>query len=83
MKKISVNIFLGNLRPVTSKLVSSNFDKKKNDPLYIIHYSHQALRYRIVYIDENCEAAMAIILNNLDFGKNYIPIDKVLEIFAM
>ena len=36
---------------------------KKNDPLYIIQCSYQALRYNIVYIDENCEAV--IIFNNL------------------
>ena len=45
------------------KLVSSTFDKKKNDTLYNIQYSYQALRYSIVYINQNCEAA--IIFNNL------------------
>ena len=34
-----------------------------NDPLYIIQCSYQALRYSIVYINENGQAA--IILNNL------------------
>ena len=41
-----------------------NFWQKKNDPLYIIQCSYQALRYSIVYIDENCQAANAF--NNLD-----------------
>ena len=44
---------------------------KKNDPLYIIQCSYQALKYSIVYINENCQAA--IIFNNiasyLDFGR--------------
>ena len=44
---------------------------KKNDLLYIIQCSYQALRCSIVYINENCQAA--IISNNiamyLDFGR--------------
>ena len=37
---------------------------KKNDPYsYIIQCSDQALRYSIVYINEDCQAA--IIFNNL------------------
>ena len=52
------------------KLASPFFDKK-DDLLYIIQCSYQALRYSIVYINENCQAA--IIFNNiamyLDFGR--------------
>ena len=62
---------------MVGKLVSSTFHKKKNDPLYILHCSYQAIRYSIGYIDENCQAA--IIFNNqgiYTFGgtlsRNYI-----------
>ena len=50
----------------------------KNDPLYIIQCSYQALRYSIVYINENCQAAIIFIniASYLDFGtvasKDYI-----------
>ena len=36
---------------------------KNNDPLYIIQWSYQALRYSIVFIDESCQTA--IIFNNI------------------
>ena len=61
MRKVGVNIFWGNLRPVLGNLW--DFWKKKNDLLYTIQCSYQALRYIIVYIDENCLAAD--IFNNL------------------
>ena len=52
------------------KLASPFFDKK-DDLLYIIQCSYQALRYSIVYINENCQAT--IIFNNiaryLDFSR--------------
>ena len=47
------NIFCGNLRPVQPLI--------PYDPLYIIQCSHQVLRYSIVYIDENCQAAVVFI----------------------
>ena len=43
--------------------MSSTFDPK-NDSLYITQCYYQALRYNIVYINENCQAA--IIFKNLD-----------------
>ena len=42
-------------------------NKKKNDALYIIQCFYQALRYSIVYINEDCQAS--IIFNNLGFGR--------------
>ena len=44
---------LRKFEPVLGKLVSSIFDKKRMIPLYIIQCSNQALRYNIVYINEN------------------------------
>ena len=49
-------------RSVLGKPVSLTF-AKKNDLLYIIQCSYQALRYSFVYIDKNCQAA--ITFNNL------------------
>ena len=53
-----------------SKLVRP-FLIKKNDPLYIIQCSYQALRYTIVYVNENCQAAITFnnIARYLDFGR--------------
>ena len=48
---------------VLGKLVTQLLTKK-NDPLYIIQCSYQVLRYSIVNIDENYQAA--IIFNSLD-----------------
>ena len=62
MESVRVNIVRGNLRPVLSKLESYIFDKK-NESLYLIECSHQALRYGVVYIDENCQTT--IIFDNL------------------
>ena len=44
---------------------------KKNDPLHIIQCIYQALRYSIVYINENCQAAIIFIniASYLDFGR--------------
>ena len=44
---------------VLGKLVSSTFDKKIKT---LIQCSYQALRYSIVYIDENCQAAIIFLL---------------------
>ena len=73
MKGVRIDIFGGNLRSVLGKLVSSTFfekkkekekeKKEKKDFLRIIPCSYQAFRYSIVYINENCQAA--IIFNNL------------------
>ena len=40
MKRVRANAFRGNLRPVLGKLVSLTFEKKNNDPLYIIQCSY-------------------------------------------
>ena len=37
---------------------------KTNNPLHIIQHFYQALRHSIVYINENCQAA--IVFNNPD-----------------
>ena len=64
MKGVRVNIFSENLRLVLGKLVSSFFDKKR----MILYISFSVLAkplgiYSIVYINENCQAA--IIFNNI------------------
>ena len=76
MKGVKLNIFWGNLKPVVGKL-ELNFWQKKNGTLYIIQCFYQALKYSIVYINENCQTV--IIFNNLGiqtlvgtWGKNCI-----------
>ena len=44
------------LGPVLGKLVSLTFDKNRMTPHSV--FTYQALRYSIVYIDENCQAAI-------------------------
>ena len=66
------------MRPALGKLVSSFFDKKRKIPYIRLLIYLYIIRYSIVYINENCQAA--IIFNNiaryLDFGtvtsKDYI-----------
>ena len=63
ISRVRVIIFWRNLRPVLGKLVSSTFDKKTDPLLYITQFYYQALRYNIVCINGNFQAA--IIFNNL------------------
>ena len=41
------------------KLVSVTFDKNRMIPQSV--FTYQALRYSIVYIDENCQAAIIFL----------------------
>ena len=69
-------MFWENLKPMLGKLARSTFDKKKEWSLLYHAVFLSGLRCIIVYIDENCHAA--IILNNLGikalvriWSKNY------------